>query len=146
MMHKQTYLRILLAATLVSFLSSNSYAGRGTDTDIILLGDVNLDGVVDKDDVSPFISILMTGSFQAEADIDRNGIVNSADIQPFVEVLYAPPVVSTSYASIEANAPGFSGLCDYRFRKSKQRIVFHSISNASFGGTVLRLDRHSSQF
>ena len=110
MTHKLTYLRILLAALLVSFLSSNSYAGSGTDTDIVLLGDVNLDGVVDKDDVSPFISILMTGGFQAEADIDRNGIVNRADIQPFVEILYAPPVVSTSYASIEANATGFSGL------------------------------------
>ena len=69
-----------------------------------------MDGVVDRFDVPPFLSILMTGGFQAEADIDQNGIVERADIRPFIVILRAPPVVSATYASIEANAPATSGL------------------------------------
>ena len=53
----------------------------------VLLGDVNLDGVVNFLDISPFIGILSTGEFQAEADIDQNGVVNFLDISPFITVL-----------------------------------------------------------
>ena len=53
---------------------------------IALLGDVNLDGVVDFFDIAPFISILSSG-FQTEADIDQNGVVDFFDIAPFIEVL-----------------------------------------------------------
>ena len=52
-----------------------------------LLGDVNLDGVVDFLDIVPFVSLLSAGDFQAEADIDQNGEVNFLDISPFVELL-----------------------------------------------------------
>lgn len=56
----------------------------GTD---VLLGDVNLDGVVDFLDISAFISVLAGGMFQAEADIDLNGAVEFLDIQPFIDIL-----------------------------------------------------------
>ena len=53
----------------------------------VLLGDVNLDGVVDFFDISPFIDRLSSGTFQAEADIDGNGVVDFFDISPFIDIL-----------------------------------------------------------
>lgn len=52
-----------------------------------LVGDVNLDGVVDFSDISPFVLSLQSGVFQAEADIDLNGVVDFFDIGPFIQVL-----------------------------------------------------------
>ena len=52
-----------------------------------IVGDVNLDGVVDFLDISPFIAVLSAGAFQDEADIDRNGDVNFLDIAPFIGIL-----------------------------------------------------------
>lgn len=45
----------------------------------VLLGDVNLSGGVDFADIPPFISLLIAGQFQAEADLDQNGEVNFLD-------------------------------------------------------------------
>ena len=56
----------------------------------LLLGDVNLDRVVNFLDISAFVSVLTTEGFQAEADIDQNEVVNFLDIVPFVEILTAP--------------------------------------------------------
>lgn len=53
----------------------------------VLLGDVNLDGVVNFLDIAPFIVLLADGEFQAEADIDQNGSVNFLDIGPFITIL-----------------------------------------------------------
>lgn len=55
-----------------------------TDT---LLGDVNLDGTVNFLDISPFIAVLTSGMFQAEADCDTSGAVNFLDISPFIAIL-----------------------------------------------------------
>ena len=55
-----------------------------------LLGDVNRDGVVDFFDIQPFINVLSTQTFQAEADIDESGVVNFFDIAPFIEILSGP--------------------------------------------------------
>ena len=52
-----------------------------------LLGDVNRDGTVDFFDISPFISVLSAGSFQAEADINGDGMVDFFDISPFIGLL-----------------------------------------------------------
>ena len=52
-----------------------------------LLGDVNRDESVDFLDISPFISLLLSGEFQAEADVDQSGFVNFLDISPFIGVL-----------------------------------------------------------
>ncbi len=53
------------------------------------LGDVNLDGTVDFDDIPAFISVLIGGEFQAEADCDENGVVDFSDIPSFIEILIA---------------------------------------------------------
>ena len=53
----------------------------------VLLGDVNIDGVVDFFDISPFIGILTNEGFQLEADINVDGEVNFFDISPFISIL-----------------------------------------------------------
>ena len=58
--------------------------------DVVLLGDVNKDDTVDFDDISPFISLLATGGFQAEADIDLSTEVDFDDIAPFITILSGP--------------------------------------------------------
>ena len=55
-----------------------------------LLGDVNLDGVVDFFDIQPFIDLLAVQTFQFEADIDGNMAVDFFDIQPFINILATP--------------------------------------------------------
>ena len=52
-----------------------------------VLGDCNLDGVVDFLDIGPFISILSDRGFLAEADVDEDGDVDFLDIIPFAEIL-----------------------------------------------------------
>lgn len=56
-------------------------------TGSVLLGDVNLDGFVNLLDVQPFIALIGSGGFQAEADINEDGTVNLLDVQPFVDLL-----------------------------------------------------------
>jgi hypothetical protein len=53
----------------------------------VLLGDVDLSGTVDFLDISPFISVLSGGTFQAEADCDQSGDVDFLDISPFIAIL-----------------------------------------------------------
>jgi len=53
----------------------------------VLLGDVNRDGVVDFLDISPFITVLSLGTFQAEADVNGDGTVDFLDISPFILLL-----------------------------------------------------------
>ena len=53
----------------------------------VLHGDVNLDGVVNLLDVGPFIDLLSTGDYQAEADVNKDGMVNLLDVQPFIDAL-----------------------------------------------------------
>ena len=50
----------------------------------VLLGDVNLDGRVDFRDIAPFVGVLASRGFQAEADINEDGEVNFFDISPFI--------------------------------------------------------------
>ena len=56
----------------------------------ILLCDVNRDGAVNFLDISPFISVLSGGDFQAEADCNEDGSVNFLDISPFIVALAGP--------------------------------------------------------
>ena len=52
-----------------------------------LLGDVNLSELVDFSDIEPFIELLISGSYQLEADCDRNGTVDFSDIPEFIAIL-----------------------------------------------------------
>lgn len=53
----------------------------------VLLGDVNLDGVVSLLDVGPFVDRISTGVFQAEADCNQDGSVDLLDVGIFVDLL-----------------------------------------------------------
>ena len=59
----------------------------GSEGQVTILGDVNLDGVVDFFDIAPFIAALVAGGNQAEADINMDGEVNFFDIAPFITLL-----------------------------------------------------------
>ena len=52
-----------------------------------LLGDINLDGVVDFSDIPPFIELLSSGDYHAEADLNFDAVVDFSDIPPFIFVL-----------------------------------------------------------
>lgn len=58
-----------------------------TVTELVLLGDVNRDGVVTFQDIPFFITVFSIGAYQAEADINEDGVVNFLDISPFVALL-----------------------------------------------------------
>ena len=53
----------------------------------VLLGDINGDGEVNLLDVQPFVDLLSSGDFQAEADINQDGVVSLLDVDPFVALL-----------------------------------------------------------
>ena len=53
----------------------------------VLIGDVNLDGVINLLDVEPFIDAISNGVYQIEADIDGNGEVNLLDVDPFIDLI-----------------------------------------------------------
>ena len=52
-----------------------------------LPGDMSQDGQVNFVDIGPFIAVLTSGIFQAEADINFDGTVNFLDIGPFIDAL-----------------------------------------------------------
>ena len=53
----------------------------------VLKGDINVDGFVDFLDIAPFIALLSSGDFQAEADCNCDGVVDFLDIAPFINTL-----------------------------------------------------------
>ena len=57
------------------------------NTPASLKGDCNLDTVVTFLDISPFIAVLSSDGFQAEADCDCDGDVDFLDIAPFIAIL-----------------------------------------------------------
>ena len=62
----------------------------------VLLGDTNLDGIVNFLDISPFISILAGGAgfdprAVANADTNESGGISFLDISPFINILASAP-------------------------------------------------------
>ena len=53
----------------------------------VLLGDINLDGVVSFADIGPFITILGGAPYQVEADTNEDDVVSFGDIGPFIAIL-----------------------------------------------------------
>lgn len=53
----------------------------------VIVGDVNMDGMVDFLDITPFIAALSGDDAPVEADIDQNGVVDFLDITPFIVLL-----------------------------------------------------------
>ena len=54
---------------------------------MLLLGDVDMNGVVDFSDIPRFVTILLDGNFLAEADVNEDGVIDFSDIPPFVVLL-----------------------------------------------------------
>ena len=59
----------------------------GSNVANTLLGDVNMDGVVNLLDVQPFVKLISGALFQAEADVNQDGAVNLLDVEPFIAIL-----------------------------------------------------------
>ncbi len=57
------------------------------EEDMTLLGDVNMDGVVNLLDVAPFIELIANGGFLPEADMNQDGVVNLLDVQLFIAAI-----------------------------------------------------------
>lgn len=53
----------------------------------VLLGDCDVNGVVNFSDISPFITILLSSNFVEQADCNQNGVVDFSDISPFITIL-----------------------------------------------------------
>ena len=65
-----------------------------------LLGDANLDSVVNFLDISPFINLLSSGSFLNQADINRDGAVTFLDINLFISLLSSNSSTATSQSFV----------------------------------------------
>ena len=69
------------------FASDYGLAWRGDLVANLLLGDANLDGVVNFLDISAFISVLSSGAYLEEADCNEDGVLNFLDIPSFIAIL-----------------------------------------------------------
>ncbi len=70
-----------------SFFDSVRFDNIGYRVSPVVQGDINLDGLVDLLDATPFIDLIASGQYQAEADVNLDGIVDLLDVQPFVGLL-----------------------------------------------------------
>ena len=61
--------------------------GVDADPGTFVLGDINGDGVVNLQDVQPFVDAIINGQFIAAADVNQDGVLNLQDVQPFVNLL-----------------------------------------------------------
>ena len=52
-----------------------------------ILGDIDMSGTVDFNDIPQFVTILLGNMFQCEADVNESGMVDFNDIPAFVEIL-----------------------------------------------------------
>ena len=66
--------------------NTSNLVGLEFEVDFIL-GDVNQDGAVNLLDVQPFIVLLSSGGFQAEADANGDGVLNLLDVASFIDLL-----------------------------------------------------------
>jgi hypothetical protein len=95
----------------ITFLDADgdfvAFAGQflaTTQVGDVLLGDVNLDSVVNGLDVDPFVDVLLNGPFQVEADMNEDGVVNGLDVDPFVEAVVGGGVAAVPEPSTLALA------------------------------------------
>ena len=78
-------------------LSSTFASGNAVDFSVqrvsvlnshgLILGDADVNQIVDFADIPAFIDILLNGGFLEQADINRDDVVSFFDIQPFIAIL-----------------------------------------------------------
>ena len=69
-----------------SYTVSNIRVGDSAPSPVLVC-DVNRDGELNFLDIAPFIDVLSSNQFQAEADCNLDGMVNFLDIAPFIAAL-----------------------------------------------------------
>ena len=77
-----TYLTVQIEVPDFEYVAVDGFSLRP-----FLPGDINFDGSVDLLDVEPFVAIVSSGDFLAEADTNSNGIVDLLDVDAFVDLL-----------------------------------------------------------
>jgi len=82
-------IRLTSAGPLYGMYFDNFEVQGFVDGPAVLLGDIDLNGIVDFLDIPAFIAVLTSGIFQAEADIDSSGGVDFLDIPAFIAILTA---------------------------------------------------------
>lgn len=70
-----------------AFNTDYGLAFGGTVVPAVLLGDSNLDGVVNFFDVAALVGFLTSGSYLEQADTNQDGVVNFLDIASFIAIL-----------------------------------------------------------
>ena len=60
-----------------------------SDVQDILLGDCDLNDVVNFLDIAPFVAVLASNSFLEQADCNQDGVVNFLDIASLIAILAA---------------------------------------------------------
>ena len=66
-----------------------TFSRESGGSESLLLGDCNMDGVVDFFDIQSFIEAISSPTFVREADINLDGAVDFFDISPFIDLLSA---------------------------------------------------------
>lgn len=56
-------------------------------TEMVILGDCNIDGAVNFFDIAPLIALLTDSAYLEQADCNQDGEVNFLDISPFIAIL-----------------------------------------------------------
>ena len=84
-----------------------SYADDPAD-DYSLVGDVNLDGMVDVADIATIISCLADDVENAYADVNGDGTVDVADISALIDLMAGRKVDRTSWPGIKLQLNGAS--------------------------------------
>jgi len=72
-----------------SWIAATPSPGVDTSVADFIPGDVDQNGIVDFQDISPFISLLSQSGYLEEADMNQDGVVDFFDISPFIDALAA---------------------------------------------------------
>jgi hypothetical protein len=102
------------------WLFNNPGLAIGEDPTVVLLGDVNMDEVVNGLDVDPFVDVLLNGPFQLEADMNKDGEVNGLDVDPFVAAVVGGGVAAVPEPSTLVLALGLALLGAGMFRRGRE--------------------------
>jgi len=120
--------------------ANNGGYARVFVSQIILLGDCNLDGVVDFSDIAPFVEILQAGSFLVQADCNQDDAVNFADIPAFIEILIAVAAKISGRARRSSMARSRRGIGAFHSASLRSSVAQPSARASKHCPVVAKLD------
>lgn len=98
---------LVILASCLTMPGSQAFAAGGP-----LIGDVNLDGAVNFEDIVPFCKVLTGGGFQNEADINQDGAVDLLDCDLFASLLVLQQTASFTVGNPASPADFYWSLND----------------------------------